>query len=235
MLAQKSDVLQAPPARDFGRDLWANFKGLFSTDNVVPLTVGATAAGSSVVLDQRAYEFFGGERVAPAIGTIGNVIGNAATLGAASATMFYFSYRGTNERFKSMSYDLTQALVIDTPLAFAVKNATRRERPDKSDLYSFYSGHASATTATATVISHYYPKLTIPAYLVAAFVGFSRIEKNHHWVSDVVAGHAAGYIIGSTVVRRHNPLQLGRVSLAPSVAPGGGFLLNAQVNLDRAR
>lgn len=222
----------APPARDFGRMLWTNTKGLISADNAAPALLGATAAGSATLFDRRVQDYFGGERVAPAIGSVGNVIGNSLTLGSAAGIMFWTSYRGSNERFKTLSFDLTQAVLLDAAITVGVKSATRRERPDGSNDLSFHSGHASSTTAFATVLAHHYPKAAIPAYLVAALTGFSRLEKNKHWLSDVVAGHAIGYLIGSTVVRGHNPMQIGRVSWAPAIAPGGGLMVNAQVSLD---
>lgn len=228
-----ADAQTAPPARDFGREIWASVRGLISSDNAVPAVYGLTAAGSSSLLDHGVREYFGKEELVPAIGSIGNVLGNSLTLGAASGIMFYTSYRRGNERFKAMSFDLTQAVALDAAVTWGVKLAARRERPDQSNSYSFYSGHASSTTAVATVIAHYYPKAAVPAYLFAALAGFSRIEKNRHWLSDVVAGHAVGFIMGRTIVRRRSPWKLGRLEWAPSLAPGGGFMISAQVNLGR--
>lgn len=222
---------QAPPARDFGRVLWTNTRGLFSSQNVVPAVFGLTAAGSASLLDHRAQDYFGGERVAPTIGSIGSVLGNSLTLGGVSGILFYTSYRGNNERLKAMSFDLTEAIVLDAALVPVVKAAVRRERPDQSNKLSFYSGHASATTAAATVVSHYYPKAAIPVFLLAGFVGFSRIESNRHWLSDVVAGHAIGFIIGRTAIRGHSPLKVGRLDWAPAAAPGGGFMIDARISL----
>jgi membrane-associated phospholipid phosphatase len=67
--------------------------------------------------------------------------------------------------------------------------------------------------------------------LFAAFCGFSRLELNRHWLSDMVAGHAVGFILGRTVVRGRNPLQFGRLDWAPSAAPGGGFTINVRLRL----
>ncbi len=226
---------KAPRARDFGRILWSDTRELFSGRNVAPAVMGATAIGAATLFDDSVHEYFGGERVAPVIGSIGNVVGNAVTLGTAAGVMFYTSYRGGNERYKSMSFDLSEVLVLDAIVSSSMKVAVRRDRPDESNHYSFPSGHASGTTAAATVISHYYPKATIPAFLVAGFVGFSRIEKNRHWLSDVVAGHAIGFILGRTVVRGHNPMKMGRFDWAPAVAPGGGIMIDAHINLDSAR
>jgi hypothetical protein len=136
---------QAPPARDFGRVLWSNTRGLFSSQNAVPGVLGLTAAGSASLLDHRVQTYFGGERVAPTIGSIGSVLGNSLTLGGVSGILFYTSYRGKNERLKAMSFDLTEAIVLDAALAPAVKSAVRRERPDQSNKLSFYFSLAPNT------------------------------------------------------------------------------------------
>jgi membrane-associated phospholipid phosphatase len=59
----------------------------------------------------------------------------------------------------------------------------------------------------ATVISHYYPKSWIPAYLTASLIGVSRLEKNKHYLSDIVAGATLGYIVGRTVVGNTDALR----------------------------
>jgi membrane-associated phospholipid phosphatase len=41
----------------------------------------------------------------------------------------------------------------------------------------------------------------VPAYAAAAAVGYSRIVRDKHYLSDVVAGATLGYIVGRTVVR----------------------------------
>jgi len=223
---------QAPPARDFGRVLWSNTRGLFSRANLAPLVVGATATGASSFFDERVQDYFGAERRAPWIGSAGNVLGNAITLGGASGIMFYTSYRTDNQRYRAMSFDLAQGLVIDSVTTMAIKAAIRRDRPDESNHFSFPSGHASATATAATVISYYYPKAAIPAYLVTGFVAFSRIEKNRHWLSDTVAGVVQGVIIGRTVVRGRSIFRVGRLQWFPTVT-SQGFTVNASINLSR--
>jgi membrane-associated phospholipid phosphatase len=223
---------QAPPARDFGRVLWSNTRGLFSRDNLVPLVAGATATGAASFFDQRVQDYFGAERRAPWIGSAGNILGNSLTLGGAAGIMFYASYRTDNQRYRAMSFDLAQGLVIDAVTTAALKAAIRRDRPDESNHYSFPSGHASATATAATVISYYYPKAAIPAYLVTGFVAFSRIEKNRHWLSDTIAGIAQGVIIGRTVVRGRSIFRAGRLQWFPTVT-SQGFTVNASVDIGR--
>lgn len=224
---------QAPPARDFGRQLWSNTRGLFSSDNLVLLAVGTTIAGGSAVLDDQVADYFGSERRAEWIGTTGNIIGNPLFVGGAAGLAFFTSYKTENQRFRAMSFDLTQGFLIDLGMTAGLKAVIRRERPDASNNFSLPSGHASATTMAATVISHYYPKAAIPAYALAGFTAFSRIEKNRHWLSDVVAGGVQGFIIGRTVVRGRSIFRAGRFQWYPSVS-SQGFTVNAAIRLGPA-
>jgi membrane-associated phospholipid phosphatase len=230
LLAAAAFAQQAPPARDFGRQLWSNTKGLFSSDNLIPLVAGTTIAGSSAVLDDRVQDYFGAERRAEWIGTTGNIIGNPLFVGGAAGLSFLVSYKTENQRFRAMSFDLTQGFLIDLGMTAGLKAVVRRERPDASNDFSMPSGHASATTMAATVVSHYYPKAAIPAYAVAAFTAFSRIEKNRHWLSDVVAGGVQGFIIGRTVVRGRSIFRAGRLQWYPNVS-SQGFTVNAAIRL----
>jgi hypothetical protein len=234
LLATTAMAQQAPPARSFGRELWSSTKGLVASDNLVPLVAGVSAAGASSLFDQRVKNYFSSERRAEWIGTTGNIIGNPAVIGGTAGILFLTSYRTDNQRFRAMSFDLTQGFLIDSAVTVSLKYSIRRERPDQSSNNSLPSGHASSTTMAATVISHYYPKATIPAYLVAGFTALSRLEKNRHWLSDVVAGAAQGYIIGRTVVRGRSIFRAGRLQWFPTVS-SQGFTVNASVNLGRTQ
>ena len=51
-------------------------------------------------------------------------------------------------------------------------------------------------------------------------MGASRIDQDKHWMSDVVAGAALGYIVGRTVVRVNGrPLESGGSQVTLSVSP----------------
>jgi len=59
----------------------------------------------------------------------------------------------------------------------------------------------------------------IPAYSVAAFVALSRMEKNVHYLSDVVMGATIGYIVGRTVVRGSDKER--QLTWRPTISPDG--------------
>ena len=86
-----------------------------------------------------------------------------------------------------------------------LKRAFPEERPDHSDRKSFPSGHASVSFAAAASLQNRYGwQVGIPAQLVAAFVGISRVEaRKHHWY-DVVAGAGIGEASGFLITSKRN-------------------------------
>lgn len=82
------------------------------------------------------------------------------------------------------------------------KYAVSCERPNGQDERSFPSGHTSNAFALAAVVErHYGWKAGIPGYALASLVGVSRLQRNKHYLSDVLAGATLGYVVGRTVVR----------------------------------
>jgi membrane-associated phospholipid phosphatase len=87
---------------------------------------------------------------------------------------------------------LTKAFGTAMAVVYVLKVATDRTRPDGGHR-SFPSGHAaSAFTGAAFLQTRYGWKFGAPAYLLAGYVGYSRVESKHHHASDVVAGAAIG-------------------------------------------
>ena len=78
-----------------------------------------------------------------------------------------------------------------------LKQVVHEQRPDLSDDQSFPSGHTSASFAAAATLERRYGwKAGLPAHLVAAFVGLSRVEAHKHYVGDVLVGAAIGEASG---------------------------------------
>jgi membrane-associated phospholipid phosphatase len=76
-----------------------------------------------------------------------------------------------------------------------LKYTIHKDRPDDSDDHSFPSGHTSTTFQAAAFIHERYGwKYSIPAYLGAAFAGYSRVDADKHYVEDVLAGAVIGTI-----------------------------------------
>lgn len=81
--------------------------------------------------------------------------------------------------------------------AYILKKVVKKERPDYNEYNprydSFPSGHTtSAFTSAAFLERRYGWKVGVPAYLVAGYVGWSRVYSNRHDWWDVLGGAAIG-------------------------------------------
>jgi membrane-associated phospholipid phosphatase len=78
-----------------------------------------------------------------------------------------------------------------------LKHLIPERRPDGSDDRSFPSGHTSVRfAAAATLEKRYGWRVGVPAHVVAAFVGVSRVAAKKHYVGDVLVGAAIGEASG---------------------------------------
>ncbi|BDU35584.1 PAP2 family phosphoesterase [Vibrio nigripulchritudo] len=85
---------------------------------------------------------------------------------------------------------LTEGALYNALATHAIKFAVNAERPNGGN-HSFPSGHTSAATQGAAYLQFRYGSAYgIPAYGAAALVGYSRVDANHHYWRDVIAGMA---------------------------------------------
>lgn len=149
------------------------------------------------------------------------------TLGALGA----YSYVFKKERMRTTALLASQAYITSAVLASALKFLTVRTRPSfyqppaqaapsffgpfvtktgyngTRTNTSFPSGHTTSAFAIATVFAKQYsdrPWIPAVAYSAATLVGLSRITENKHWVTDVFAGAALGYVTGLQAVKNYH-------------------------------
>ncbi len=189
---------------------WTFTRGLFSTDNLLPLVIGGGTALAVHPFDDKISDELRGR--ANKLGNSGNIVGSPVTVGVAVGAMLLAVPFTENRRFRALAFSLAQVYIVDYGLKYALKATVPRTRPNGENDNAFPSGHTSTTFAFATVAGHYYgKKVSIPAYTIAALVGVSRIENGKHFLSDVV--------FGATLAT--SPVG------PPSVAPNGRWSGNA--------
>jgi membrane-associated phospholipid phosphatase len=181
------------------RNLGRGLIGVFNADNLGPLLVGGVAASTASFLDADTKQAAVGNLAwSDTFETAGGPLYSTLFV----AGMFTAGRFTGGPRFRAMTYDMLDAAVVNFTYTQILKVTVGRERPDGSDNQSFPSGHTSQAFAMASVAQHHYGwKIGVPAYALAGLMGASRIHEDKHWLSDVVAGAALGYIAGRTVVR----------------------------------
>jgi len=215
------------PARQDGRRTMRRFVpnllrgtvGVVSTDNVMPLLIGGAATGIGANFDDDVADWIAD----PEHGFGTSLEGGAAPamVGAAVAVLFATGRAVDGPRYRAMTYDAMHAFLINAGYTALLKTVIHRERPNGEDNLSFPSGHASnAFTLAAVVERHYGWKAGLPAYTLASLVAVSRLQRNKHYLSDVMAGATLGYIVGRTVVRVNGkPLDTPRAGAHLSLSP----------------
>jgi undecaprenyl-diphosphatase len=106
---------------------------------------------------------------------------------------------------------LLMGFIIERVVYFILKNCLKRRRPQQaipsftsvvqpSDQFSFPSGHTSAAFFVLSVSAIFSPVLFNLLCLWAICVGASRVVLGVHFPTDVFAGAALGYGVGTCVI-----------------------------------
>jgi len=125
------------------------------------------------------------------IETSGDILVFALPVAAGGTTLILGDQKG--------AWQFTKGFLVNGVISFGIKNVVDKERPDMSDTNSFPSAHTSIAFQSASFIQRRYGlKYGIPAYVLAGFTGYSRVEADKHDIIDVLAGAVIG--VGSTYI-----------------------------------
>ncbi|MFH1757811.1 MAG: phosphatase PAP2 family protein [Pseudomonadota bacterium] len=152
----------------------------------------------------------------PDITEAGDILQIVLPAAAGVATLFEKDWEGTKQFTKSLGTALATT--------YAMKITFRKLGPGESDKYSFPSGHTTSAFSGASFIHTRYGYLWgIPAYLAAAFVGYSRVQADAHFLDDVIAGASIAMLSNWYWATPYSP----QVALTPmAVKDGYGVQLN---------
>ena len=135
-----------------------------------------------------------------AIETTSDVLLMAMPAAALGSTLILGDRKGT--------WQFSKGFVLNQVVTAGLKYGINKKRPFDNGVRSFPSGHTSTTFHSAAFLQKRYGwEYGIPAYCLAAFTGYSRINAQRHDGWDVVAGALIGigsaYIFTTPYQREH--------------------------------
>ena len=133
--------------------------------------------------------------------TAGEALRIALPLAAGGYSLYRKDYDGVLQ--------LTVSEVFAEGTSLVLQHFIKEQRPDKSNWHSFPSDSAAVSFSAASYLQIRYGwDYGVPAYAVAAFVGYSRVEaKKHHW-GDVLAGAVIGWAASEITTIRYSNFQI---------------------------
>jgi membrane-associated phospholipid phosphatase len=153
---------ESPSSHDDGRRTLRRFPanvlcsaaGVFHADTVGPFLTGGTITAAASFFDDDVAEY-----IADPEHDFGESLEDGAApevLGLVVAGVFTTGRFVEAPRFRAMSYDLLDALLVNGAYTSVLKAAVGRERPNGEDEKSFPSGHTSNAFALAAVVERHY-------------------------------------------------------------------------------
>lgn len=205
------------PAVDTLRDqkeIWTSPSRIRKADLTWLLPLGATM-GLLIATDRHQMSLMHSNRSNRERSALISNTGLGALAGASVLTYGVGAFT-RNDHARETGMLASEALVDSLVVSEALKWISRRQDPrtraghgmfgSSSVLDSFPSTHAALAWSAATIFAQEYPgpvtKWT--AYGLASLVSVSRITAEQHFPSDVLAGAAAGYLIGKLVYKLHH-------------------------------
>lgn len=156
---------------------------------------------------------------------------------------YLFGRFGENEKVERTALLAVESYLITGLFNEVLKLSIGRHRPRNggdSDLFdnfdtgnrSFPSGHTSTAFAIATIVANEYehvPLIAPLSYGIATLTGYSRINDNNHWASDVFFGAMLGYFTSKTILKLHSNKKGRHFTIYPRAdRRGGGLFLSTQ-------
>ena len=156
--------------------------------------------------------------------------GSVYGIGAVATTFYLVGRNRNNNRARETGILTAEALIDSMIVGGALKEITQRARPldgrERSEFFdgghSFPSGHSiQAWSAAAVIANEYHDRklVQVAAYGIAGAVSVARFTQHKHYLSDVLAGSAAGYFIGRYVYDAHHRDPSVTQSRWPTIVP----------------
>ncbi len=130
---------------------------------------------------------------------VGNEYGSGLVIGGGAAGLLLVGSLTDHAPTRAFGADLARAFAYSALVTGVLKYSIDRPRPSGGPL-SFPSGHTTSAFSTVPVIwRHLGWRGGVPASALASLTALGRMEENRHYLSDVIAGAAIGYLVGAAV------------------------------------
>ncbi|MDH5479875.1 MAG: phosphatase PAP2 family protein [Nitrosomonas sp.] len=103
---------------------------------------------------------------------------------------------------------LSGSVAATVAITYTLKHAINAKRPN-GEGKSFPSGHTSISFSSAEFMRKRYGwQYGVPAYALASFVAFSRVDSRNHHARDVIAGAGFGILSSFLITRPYKNWQV---------------------------
>lgn len=200
-------------------------KTYFNSNNLLLILM---AGGGSIALhdshaDDKIADNFKDHRSLPHdLDNFTDIAGNPGIHFAATGIWYGIAAYKKDDLNIQRSWVMARALAVTGATTLILKGIVNNDTPnDKS--WAWPSGHTASSFCVASVLDEFYgPKVGIPAYLLAGFVGYRMMDSGDHWASDVLFGGVLGYVVGHAVAGENKKLELAGFEILPLIAPHRG-------------
>ena len=142
-----------------------------------------------------------------AVETAGDVLTVVLPVAAAGLTLYNRDLDG--------AFQGAGSAAVTLGVTYGLKYTINETRPDGGS-HSFPSAHTSLSFCAAEYLRKRYGwEYGIPAYALASFVAYSRVESDQHYAKDVIAGAAIGIASSYLLTRPYKG-----VTVQPAVDAG---------------
>jgi hypothetical protein len=201
-VASATTVPADRPFQDLFTNLGRDLRALPSANTALILGIGGGAAVVVRPLDDNISNW-AAKQTSASYTKIGDVAGNGWLQAGGAVATYAIGVMTDSPKATHVGSDLIRGQFLTGIFTQVLKVSVRRSRPDGGHR-SFPSGHTSAAFVTAAVLDgNFGMKVGIPAYAGSAFIAWTRLRDNQHWLTDAIAGATIGTIVGRAVTVHH--------------------------------
>jgi len=210
-------------AKAFPKVVWDDTKKTFF--NGRNLTLLLLAGGGSIAMhdshaDSKIANNFKDHGGLPKdLDKVTDLVGNPGIHFAATGIWYGLAAHNKDDLNIQRSWIMLRALTITGATTLALKGIVHNDTPNGKE-FAWPSGHTASSFCVASVLDEFYgPKVGIPAYILAGFVGYRMMDSGDHWASDVLFGGVLGYVVGHAVAGKDKKLEVAGFEILPLISP----------------